>query len=264
MPNVEEHKLDSFTAVLKAVEDFQSKNDLSWFRGCNDSTHALVPSLFRHPSKKKVETMRELELDIARVFAQRSPPFVQQSFRDEWEQMFFMQHYGIPTRLLDWSESPLIAMYFALTGGERYANGKPKKDAAIWMLNPAMWNRGALSDISFTGGVLDTSKEQVRSYGPNVDLEQRKNLPVMIYGTHNSPRIVAQRGTFSLFGKSKDCMATAYKAAEFADGILHKVVVPKEKREEVALSLLKKGVSDTTIYPDLQGLSLELKKHFGF
>lgn len=243
---------------------FQQTHEVSWFRGSNNSSHKLIPSLFRHPSKKSIEQISTVELDIARVFAQRSPPFVQQIFKDEWEKMFFMQHYGIPTRLLDWSESPLIALYFALTGGDRTATNKLKNDAVVWMLNPAEWNHGALSDISFTGGVLDTSKQQVRSYSPDVELEQRKNLPVMIYGTHNSPRIVAQRGTFSLFGKGTECMETAYAAPDFKNHILHKIVIPKNNCDAVALSLLKKGVSDTTIYPDLHGLSLELKKYFGF
>lgn len=114
---------------------------------------------------------------------------------------FFMQHYGIPTRLLDWTESPFIALYFALSSCERTAQGKPKSDAAFWMLDPAAWNKGALQDISYDGGILNPNREQVKSYSPKVDLAERKNLPVMIYGTHNSPRIVAQRGMFALFGK---------------------------------------------------------------
>ena len=178
--------------------------------------------------------------------------------------MFFMQHYGIPTRLLDWTESPFIALYFALCSCERNSNGKPKHDAAFWMLDPAGWNCGALKDISYKGGILNPKLEEVKSYSPKVNLDQRKNLPVMIYGTHNSPRIVAQRGMFSLFGKSVEPMEKCFKNGGFANGVLQQVIIPKGYRDSIATSLFRKGISDSTIYPDLQGLSLELKRSFGF
>ena len=201
---------------------------------------------------------------MALTFKQRSPPFVDQTFDGEWEQMFFMQHYGIPTRLLDWTESPYIALYFALSSCERSASGIPKTDAAFWMLDPGTWNQGALKDISYAGGILDPNDEQVKSYSPKADLSARKDLPVMIYGTHNSSRIVAQRGMFSVFGKCLDPMEKSYKTGHFQDGVLEQVVIPKEHRDSINSSLLRKGVSDSTIYPDLQGLSLELKRFYGF
>ena len=175
-----------------------------------------------------------------------------------------MQHYGIPTRLLDWTESPFIALYFALTSCDRTAKGKPRDNAIFWMLNPAAWNKGALSDISYTGGILDPNREHVKAYGPEAGLEERKNLPVMIYGTHNSPRIVAQRGMFAVFGKSIDPMETSFVKNEFEGETLQRVVLKKGIRDDVARSLFRKGISDSTIYPDLHGLSLELKRSFGF
>ena len=132
------------------------------------------------------------------------------------------------------------------------------------MLDPVAWNRGALSDISYTQGILDPNREQVKSYSPEADLDERKNLPVTIYGTHNSPRIVAQRGMFALFGKSVDPMEKSFAENAFADGALVKVIIDKSKRDKIAHSLFRKGVSDSTIYPDLHGLSLELRRSFGF
>ena len=67
--------------------------------------------------------------------------------------MFFMQHYGVPTRLLDWTENPFVAIYFALVSMEDIKN----VDAAIWMCDPVAWNRAALEHISFNGAVLDQS-----------------------------------------------------------------------------------------------------------
>lgn len=155
-------------------------------------------------------------------------------------------------------------MYFSLSSRERNSYAKPNNDAALWMLDPEAWNRGALQDISYEGGILNPNREKIKSYSPKNDLTERKNLPVMIYGTHNSPRIVAQRGMFALFGKSVDSMESIFENGAFKEGILQKVIIPKNKRDGIASSLFRKGISDSTIYPDLHGLSLELKRSFGF
>ena len=264
MPTVITHNPENYSKIMEVVEDFQEKHKTSWFRGVGNVKHTLTPSIFRHPKHKKIEKIHEIENKIATVFNQRSPPFVTQSFDTVWDQMFYMQNYGIPTRLLDWTESPFIALYFSLTSCDRTASGKPKNDATFWMLNPVAWNRGALSDISYNGEILDPNREQVKAYSPEADLEERKNLPVMIYGTHNSPRIVAQRGMFALFGKSVEPMETSFIENEFEEDALQKVVIKKDIRDAVACSLFRKGISDSTIYPDLHGLSLELKRSFGF
>lgn len=262
---IKHHKPTTFSDVMQIVETFQDAHEVAWYRGCGREWYTLSPSLYRHPEKKTAEELHQLEKDIELVFGQRSPPFVPQSFSGQWDRMFFMQHYGIPTRLLDWTESPFVALYFALTGAERSASGKPAKDCAFWMLDPAKWNAGALSDISFPGGVLDAGREQVKSYSPSIDLGERKNTPIMIYGTHNSPRIVAQRGMFALFGKSTHPMEKQFNdGKDFESGVLEKVTIPKDSIDDISKSLFRKGISDSTVYPDLTGLSLELRRSFGF
>lgn len=264
MATIETHNPKTFSEVLKCIEDFQAVHNTSWYRGCGSDAHRLLPSLYRHPSKKTPDDLHKLERELSDRFVQRCPPFVSQSFEDEWERMFYMQHYGIPTRLLDWSESPFIALYFALTSCERGAKNKVKSNAVIWMLNPDDWNKNALKDISYAGGVLDSKREQVKSYSPNAELDERKNMPIMIHGTHNSVRIVAQRGMFALFGKSITSVDEVYSAQDMPNDILQKIVIDKSYVDEIAASLFRKGISDSTVYPDIYGLSLELRRSFGF
>lgn len=264
MPDVLVHNPKDFSEVMRTIEEFQDSRETSWYRGIGDPSHSLTPSIFRNPKMQAAEIIHQAEREISAAFEQRSPPFVSQAFKNEWEQMFYMQHYGIPTRLLDWTESPFIALYFALTTCQRTRSGKPKHDAILWMLDPVKWNRGALKDISFKGGILDANREQVKAYSPQADLDERKNLPVMIFGTHNSPRIVAQRGMFALFGKLICSMEHCYENNEFSGATLQKIVIDKDARDKIAASLFRKGISDSTIYPDLHGLSLELKRSFGF
>lgn len=258
------HKIETFSDALKIVERFQDKTDIAWYRGCGNSAYSLKPTLYRHPKAHTAEELHGLENRLTSVFIQRSPPFVPQLFLDEWDRMFFMQHYGIPTRLLDWTENPFIAMYFALTTCARDSNNAAANNVAIWMLNPPIWNQGALEDISFKGGVLDKDQGQVKSYSPLSELEQRKDMPIMIYGTHNSPRIVAQRGMFALFGKSFDPMETLYQKPTIKAGCLEKIEVDKKHVDSIGQSLFRKGILDSTVYPDLTGLSMELRRTFGF
>lgn len=264
MPKITPFEADSFSGILDHVERYQNSRDASWYRGTGNQAHSLVPSLARRIPPLSPTDMGNQERAIANSFAQRSPPFVETNLSDEWKALFFMQHYGIPTRLLDWTESPFVALYFALTSVSRDKTGKAAADVALWLCDPILWNRCALSHISFAGGILDDSSEEIKSYSPSSDIDQRANVPIMIYGTHNSPRIVAQRGVFSLFGKGTEGMEKTYSASNFTAGALEKVIIRKANVDQILKSLYRKGFAESTIYPDLHGLSLEIKRSFGY
>src|SRR3954452_4462031 len=108
--------LTEFTTLVE--KHLTSSKGQLWHRGCGDfDNHPLSPSLFRHPTKKNnTSDLLALENEMLVHFRQRSVPFIARPLRDDdWERLFFMQHFGIPTRLLDWSENPFVALYFALT-----------------------------------------------------------------------------------------------------------------------------------------------------
>ncbi|WP_420131617.1 FRG domain-containing protein, partial [Rhodopseudomonas sp.] len=250
----------TFAELLEAIETFQGESAATWYRGCNNLSYRLEPSLYRHRTKKQISEIAVLETEVTTRFVQRSLPFLQRTLVNDWDKLFLMQHYGVPTRLLDWSENPFVAIYFALTGNH---TGK-KADASVWMCDPIEWNRSALSHLSFAGGILDESSQLVRSYAPGVQFDQIPMLPIMIYGTYNSPRIVAQRGGFALFGQGTEPMETVFETKDFPTKALRKIVIEKNHLDSIRQSLFRKGFSESVVFPDLDGLAREIRREFGF
>jgi hypothetical protein len=169
---VAEEKPTSFQEYVGLVEKYQATAKKSlWYRGCDDASYQLLPSLYRHHTIKKSAELSVLEKQLMMRFRQRSIPFVSRSLGDDWETFFIMQHYGVPTRLLDWTENPFIALFFAVMNRKFTASGKGnsrllrfKHDAVIWLLDPIAWNGHALRHQSFDRGIPFTNDEALRPY----------------------------------------------------------------------------------------------------
>ncbi len=139
MPRLTEYRPKSLPEYLERVEKLQHKaGHPLWFRGAGKITHPLIPSLYRHPKLISSAAIQELERKLMTCFRQRSIPYHSRDLSDDWEALFFMQHYGVPTRLLDWTENSLTGLHFALmsTTSRKATRGKLKntKSAAIWVL----------------------------------------------------------------------------------------------------------------------------------
>lgn len=234
-----------------------------WFRGCGLHTHKLIPSLYRHPTASAPGDLLRLEIQMLERFRQRSLPFHDRDLDDDWECLFFMQHFGVPTRLLDWSENPFIALFFALTSAERTA-GKYNKDASVWILDPAAWNRAALAHISYNAGALSPKQDELIGHKPGTDVSVMNRFPVALFGTHNSPRIVAQRGVFTIFGKEVVSMEDCYSDESFPQDCLEKIDIPANSIAPLLKELTLLGYTDSVVYPDLQGLAFEFRRFYDF
>lgn len=258
-----------FLAELGKIDYVKRK---LWYRGIGNATHHLIPSLFRHKTAKSQAALQRLELDLNDTFDMRSLPYAESRLwaKDDWERLFFMQHYRVPTRLLDWSGSPLISLHFAVTSVRFDDAGKPLSDAAVWVLEPENWNLAAYAETGFPGGVLSAKDSWLKRYSPTeVYTANGKLPPVAMRGVHNSARIVAQQGYFTVFGPQAEPMEETYLWVKdgksvFPDGCLRKFVIPKQKVESVREEIFSLGISESSIYPDLEGLAAELKRNFGF
>lgn len=253
-------------SLIEGLQDGQS-DDL-WFRGCSSAKYKLLPSLYRHRKKQTIADLSTLEKNLMTRFRQRSIPFRTNSLADEWECLFFMQHYRVPTRLLDWTENPFMAIFFAVSDApfDVTVRGKLKfKDqAAVWILNPVAWNRHSLNHQSFEGGVLTPDDDALKGYKPVPSFVGMNNYPVALYGAHNSPRIVAQRGSFTIFGQNVEPMEDVYKEQGFPKDSLVKIVFDKTVLPELRRSIFRHGITESVVFPDLDGLAREIRRIYEF
>ncbi len=262
----------SFQEFVALVEEQQLRTEGPlWFRGAGKATYKLLPSLYRHPGSRGVEALQSLERNLMMRFQQRSIPFLSRILENNWDCLFFMQHYGIPTRLLDWTENPFIGLYFAITSSPfsgKMAKGKAvlsfSSDAALWVLDPIAWNKHALRLQRFDRGILTPSDEALQSYKPLTRFPDMNVHPVAIYGAHNSPRIVAQRGAFMIFGQSTQGMEETYGSEAFPAGCLTRVILGRDVLPSMRSSILKNGITESVVFPDLDGLAREIKREFAF
>lgn len=239
-------------------------SEARWYRGIGNASYELCPSLFRHPS---IATKKPLELEQQLLvrFRQRSIPYLNQRIDDDWELLFLMQHHGVPTRLLDWTENPYIALYFALTSCNKDLKTDAYPDCCVWSLDPIAWNRAVLDHISYADGVLVASDERLNAHKPGVKEHVFSKKPVAMYGSYNSPRIVAQRGTFMVFGSDVSPMeAVKARILTINDDVLSRLTIPGDKVPAFLKSLTSIGYTDSVIFPDLDGLAREIKRGFGF
>lgn len=265
MPNLTIITINTFQEFLDHVDQGQNSPESSlWFRGVGKSSFTLAPSLHRHDSVIDSASLLNYESKLLTRFKERSVPYLQHRIDDVWELLFLMQHYGMPTRLLDWTENPFISLFFALSSAKKDAHGVYPDDAAVWILSPPKWNQCVFSNISYRGGAMSPSESTVTSYKPNTEAQLMHENPVAILGIHNSPRIVAQRGSFCLFGKSLNPMESIYQNGTFEQDTLKKIVIPSSIIGVLLDKLVWMGITDSVVYPDLEGLAKETKRLFGF
>jgi len=257
-------------AVLAATAEIPTEEPL-WYRGATCRLHDLSPKLCRG-EERAMDAVYDREARLLARFRERSQPYWQAAPpASPWEHLFAMQHHGAPTRLLDWSENLYVAAYFsALKASAGHTCGE--HDGAcvptIWMLRPVAWN-AHIPQLQDTGiAVLTVADDEAKRWEPQTHtserLAKRAKWPVAMYGVHNTARIVAQRGTFTIAGDSWQSMDTVYQAEDVFAGCLTKFELVDSDSAALMGELSRLGFAESMIFPDLVGLSRELDRSEGW
>ncbi len=256
--------LEEYFRYVKA-----STTDWTWFRGETRDFGRLVPRLYRGCKTGNIAEQKENERLYFLEFQRRARPFAPDvALNDTWAWYFLIQHYGGPTRLLDWSEDAAIALFFAVGTDQG-----DTRNSIVTCLEPA-----ALLDYAFrevggkatnAGRVLYPGERPTERWIGNIGEQDGQPIrslpisPIALLPPHLNPRITAQRSCFTLFGNKADGFHKNGKqiVCPCCGGpIFSRLVIDGKSRNDLRKELAKIGVTSGRVYPGLEGLCRELSQ----
>jgi len=196
------------------------------YRGQARSEWQLEHKLLRSHSDRSESHLQAAEEYLTRTFAQAAPPLLPSYLRPdaniEWWQV--MQHHGAPTRLLDWTQSPYVALYFAARGGEG-------NDGAVWAVdaNPIR-DRGRDADFWLPG-----TSARFWAFVPEKAVPQRA---------------IVQRAAFTVCNK----VHISHNALDHVT----KITIPAENKLPFLQHLAMMNVRPAALFPDIEGLAMDV------
>ncbi len=229
---------DFLLEVRAAEADLGSPLEV-WYRGHSVSEWQLIPSLSRETDWERKEKILFLEFtkSASILFDRRT---------SDWETLFDMQHYWVPTRLLDWTTVMGIAIAFILHGD--YSN---TDDSALFVLDPIALNR-----LSGREEILNVPED--KSFDYQTIYWQHKPIkiekPLAIRPGMQSDRIRAQKGVFTVAGS----LPTGFETA--AANCFRKVILPSAAKQEAREFLKWANLDEYTIYPDIVGMARHIRR----
>ena len=228
------------------------------FRGQADAADDLETSLARLGGD-----YAELENHLLRNFrkyARRDAVSVD----SPWEWLALAKHHHLPTRVLDWSYSPYVALHFATADGTR--DGAADVEAAVWCVD-FVRARDALPDalehlLAEERSNVFTTEMLSRAAGSLAELDAHRedeDFVVFFEPPSLDERIVNQYALFSLM--SSPTARLDDWLAERPD-LARRIVIPPELKSEVRDKLDQANVTERVLFPGLDGLSAWLTRHY--
>ena len=230
--------IEFLDAIREAREELGNPL-VTWYRGQRNVDWEMLPTLFRESKDLETEQFlfHEFKRLATKLFDKRT---------GDWEILFDMQHYGLPTRLLDWSEVLGVSLAFTLFEDYREA-----EDSAVWILDPVALNRK--SGQPSIKGESDLSRFDFQAiYWRNDPVAQQ--LPIALDPPFQSERMLAQKGTFTIHGNDKRALET--QCPEF----VRKVILPKEAKGGAREFLEHANLNEFSIYPDMVGMARYIRR----
>jgi hypothetical protein len=209
------------------------------FRGVTDRNHALIPSIGRHARENTGDDISTLEDDLMTEFKRLSIPELESTPGNDLEWLFLAQHYGLPTRLLDWSTNPLVALFFAVEKDD-------EKDGAIYMVPRMVTDQYELFDFR----TADYTAQRKREPASIFAIQPGQGKVIFIRPKYKDRRYQNQKSVFS-------CPQDPYAPLQLDS--MGRIDFDKNLKPRLRERLKKMGISTSFIYPGLGGIASEVK-----
>jgi hypothetical protein len=254
------HSLGEFVDVVTPREpDPQTgrRRDTGVYRGASDASRPLWTSLDRLGERPHAKA--DLEEHILRNFIRYSRPHLDDARpHNDWEMLIAAQHHGVPTRLLDWTYSPLVAAFFAT----RPSGDRSVQDRAVWRLDwQSVHRKFQLPPLAL---LIQDVESLLGALTPWKLFAGKNDRPFacMIEPPSLDNRIVAQAATFTLCSSTK----VSFDAFLLEQGLreaLTKYVIPAEDVARIRDQLDLVGIDERRLFPDLDGVASAIQRYYG-
>lgn len=201
----------------------------------SNSEAKLLPKIGRI-SNIPNEELQRIERSLIENFKRNAIPHLSLLPQNDWEWLVVAQHHGLVTRLLDWTVSPLAALWFAV----RDSLGIMPTDRCVWTFVPLEFDSSSGSGDHENVGPFEI--KQISIYNPAATIQ----------------RVWAQVGCFTVHPFSTTALAFEDMLDQHRPLSLRRAIVPKSSVPSIANDLRKLGINDYSLFPDLDGLSRDL------
>lgn len=234
----------------------------SWFRGHSRVIDGLVPRMFRAEfwDEPRLVLRPALELEIIETFRRHALLLSREALPspdDHLGWLCLMQHYGTPTRLLDWTENVLTALCFAVASDQ-------DEDAELWAMRPWALYRVANGrwgvPIPDRDARIQLLVRQSRWAGKSeelameVGLDEPVTCPIPLDPSRSSSRMAAQSSAFTIHPSPHESTLSIENALDNQKHLV-RYIIPAGAKQKLRDQLHALGVHDMALFPDLEGLS---------
>lgn len=234
------------------------RRDSGVYRGDQDPRGPLLTSLDKLGGSESRHSKADLEEYILRSFIRYSRPYFSQPPVNEWEVLVAAQHHGLPTRLLDWTYSPLVAAHFATVDGD------DDSDRVVWRLDWKSVHRFfrlpelalLIQDLEGLGG--DKAMTPWALFGAPADAKQ---FACMLEPPSLNQRIVAQSATFTLCSDKRQPF-DRFLEKHGLGSALTKFIIPAAETARFRDQLDLVSVDERRLFPDLDGVAAEMRRYY--
>jgi len=253
--------IESWAQLVEEVYHDAWKPDLGRFRsdyafrGLSDCTYRLENSFLRNSGDRP-----ELEYHILRNFRKYARTSEPNLTNTQLRSLVLAQHHGLPTRLLDWTFSPFVAMHFATSNTEKF-----DIDGVIWKIDFVQVNSLApkpLKDLlskekcnAFTVEMLESEFKNLQKFDETIG----KGHVIFFEPPSIDDRIVNQ---FALFSIMSDGTSVLDEWLMKHPEVYRRLIIPASLKWEIRDKLDQSNITERVLFPGLDGLASWLKRHY--